>query len=403
MTDLAARDLRPPIAVVGADGFVGRAVVHRMLERGHPVIAVDRHVDRRDEGLTAIEIDYADEAHLTEALRGSATAVLLDDRTLGSAVEACRRAQVPRLIVVSTDDSSADKAVASSRDGLDVLVLRPGPLWGPGAPRLLPSVLHAAQLGLRKPLRGRVELTHRDNLVFALVLAEEKFRTVSGSGLGGQQVPIHDGEAVWLERFFEPVVAGLGFQNRGVGLPFGRVHELGAPPRGLAAARASFGYEPLVTAEDGLADCIAHYRAEGWNGKVDRPSLLWWVAILGGLGLVFACGFAPDSPPGSIILPRLPSFMDAHNMRLLAYAAAIGHFLQALRAAVAARKGRTDARGWFIQTLMLGSPSSMALDRRTRGGLGGRANVSTFSAVSFLAPLIVFLVDRYLLAGGGWP
>ncbi len=231
------------------------------------------------------------------------------------------------------------------------------------------------------------------------MLAEEKLRVVSGSGLAGQQVPVHDGEAVWLERFFEPVVSGLGFKNRGLGLPFGKVRELGAPPRGLAAARAGFDYEPLVTAEDGLADCIAHYRGEGWDGKVERPSVLWWLSILGGLGLVFACGFAPDSPPGSIILPRLPGFADAHNMRLLAYAALIGHFLQALRAAVAARKGKADARGWFMQTMMLGSPSSMALDRRTKGGLGGRANVSTFSAVSFLAPLIVFLIDRYLLAG----
>ena len=62
------------IAIIGATGFVGTAVLNEALQRGHQVTAIARNVDKVATGnknLTAIAADADDSANLAKILAGS--------------------------------------------------------------------------------------------------------------------------------------------------------------------------------------------------------------------------------------------------------------------------------------------------------------------------------------------
>src|SRR6201996_1624637 len=62
------------IAIIGATGFVGTAVLNEALQRGHQVTAIARNVDKVATGnknLTAIAADADDSANLAKILVGS--------------------------------------------------------------------------------------------------------------------------------------------------------------------------------------------------------------------------------------------------------------------------------------------------------------------------------------------
>jgi putative NADH-flavin reductase len=61
------------IAIIGATGFVGSAVLTEALQRGHEVTAIARNVDKitsKSEKLTAIAADVDDSANLARILTG---------------------------------------------------------------------------------------------------------------------------------------------------------------------------------------------------------------------------------------------------------------------------------------------------------------------------------------------
>lgn len=61
------------IALIGATGFVGIAILKEALDRGHQVTAIVRHPDKlvdRKDNLTKMKADVLETAHLTELLKG---------------------------------------------------------------------------------------------------------------------------------------------------------------------------------------------------------------------------------------------------------------------------------------------------------------------------------------------
>ncbi|MDB5145574.1 MAG: histidine kinase, partial [Mucilaginibacter sp.] len=61
------------IAIIGATGFVGSAVLNEALQRGHQVTAIARNIDKIPTGnknLTAIAADVYDSASLAKILAG---------------------------------------------------------------------------------------------------------------------------------------------------------------------------------------------------------------------------------------------------------------------------------------------------------------------------------------------
>lgn len=149
------------VAVVGATGFVGRAVVRRLADSGHRVIALSRDGERVagwQDGVEARAADVVTGRGLDEGLRGADAVVHLvaipresggrkfEDVNVGGTVrvvQAAQRGGVRRFVHLSAlgvvDDPGlaylhskwrGEQAVRSSE--LDWVVLRPSLLFGPG-------------------------------------------------------------------------------------------------------------------------------------------------------------------------------------------------------------------------------------------------------------------------------
>jgi putative NADH-flavin reductase len=103
------------IALIGASGFVGKAVLHELLERKHQVTAIVRHPEKLNsaENLTVSATDVMDQAALAEVLKGHDAIIssynagwtnpnLYEDFLKGSQSiqEAAKKAGVKRLLVI---------------------------------------------------------------------------------------------------------------------------------------------------------------------------------------------------------------------------------------------------------------------------------------------------------------
>jgi Na+-translocating ferredoxin:NAD+ oxidoreductase RnfD subunit len=107
-------------------------------------------------------------------------------------------------------------------------------------------------------------------------------------------------------------------------------------------------------------------RARG--DRVERPHVGWWVAILGGLGLTAVLAFHAGAYAlwYRYVTTRLPRSVLA-TIFVCAYLVHLGEALYAR--ALARRAGfHASARGWMLQTFLLGFPSLRLL----RAHLAGR-------------------------------
>ena len=103
------------VALIGASGFVGSAVLQELIHRGHEVTAIVRHPSRvrSGEGVQAVAADVTDVAALAEILKGQDAVIsaynggwenpnIYADHLAGSRSiqEAVQQSGVKRLIVV---------------------------------------------------------------------------------------------------------------------------------------------------------------------------------------------------------------------------------------------------------------------------------------------------------------
>ncbi|WP_086823103.1 NAD(P)-dependent oxidoreductase [Allokutzneria sp. NRRL B-24872] len=301
------------VFVTGGSGFVGAALIRRLVADGHAVRALARS-DRAartvvDLGATAVRGDLDDAASLREAARGAELAFHSAARTPGSGsraeflrdnvngtlgvLEACRDAGVRRLVHVGSEaglrngqplvnvnetvalqpNSKAAYAASKARaeaavlgfDGLETVVLRPCMIWGRGDTTLLPSLVSAVRSGKFAWIGGgrqRVDATHVDNVVEGLVLAATK-------GRAGQAYFVTDGQPVVFREFVAELLATQGIPEPARSIPGGLAKiavALGAVDRmaawvsgqectiDIAKARSELGYAPVRSLADGLAE-----------------------------------------------------------------------------------------------------------------------------------------------------
>ena len=103
------------VALLGATGFVGSALLKEALDRGHVVTAIVRHPEKleKSEGLTAKAGDVYDTASLATLIRGNETIIsafnpgwknpkLYDDQVRGTAsiIAAIKKAGIKRVLWV---------------------------------------------------------------------------------------------------------------------------------------------------------------------------------------------------------------------------------------------------------------------------------------------------------------
>jgi nucleoside-diphosphate-sugar epimerase len=211
--------------VTGGGGFLGSAIVRRLIERGDAVRSLARNFypELAALGVDQIQGDLSDPKMVSKACEDRDvifhTAAkpppwgTYDDyfqtNVVGTqhVVDACRRHRTPRLVYTSTPsvifngenlegvnesfpypkkfnaDYPKTKAIAeqrvleATRQGLQAIILRPHEIWGPEDPHFVPRLLARAkklkQIGDGKNL---IDTIYIDNAAEAHILAADKLK-----------------------------------------------------------------------------------------------------------------------------------------------------------------------------------------------------------------------------------
>jgi nucleoside-diphosphate-sugar epimerase len=211
------------VLVTGGGGFLGGAIVDRLLKRGDRVRSLSRkfYPELKARGVEQIQGDICDPAVVTDACKQTDIVfhvaakpppwgryqAYYQTNVIGTenVIEGCRRQEVGRLVYTSTPsvvfdgsdmggvDESApypakynadypktkalaeQKVLAATDRNLRTVALRPHQIWGPGDPHFVPRLIARAkelkQIGSGKNL---VDTTYIDNAADAHLLAADR-------------------------------------------------------------------------------------------------------------------------------------------------------------------------------------------------------------------------------------
>jgi len=300
------------IALTGATGFLGSAVLHRLIFEGHAVKALTRRPQPDRPGVEWVAGDLADAAALDTLADGAdavihvAGAVNAPDRQAFAAANvtgtamtlaAAERAAAPRFVLVSSLSARAphlsdyswskhggEELVRAS--SLDWTIVRPPAIYGP-ADREMLELFRMARRGLvLLPPAGRLSVIHVDDLTHLLVaLARDRSSTTrhqlyevddgTAGGLTHRDFAQALGDAVGrrgfafaLPRAALMTAARIDRLVRGHGakLTPDRVRYFCHPDWVADPARAVPAelWMPHIATALGLAATAAAYRAKGW-------------------------------------------------------------------------------------------------------------------------------------------
>ncbi|MFN0059335.1 MAG: NAD-dependent epimerase/dehydratase family protein [Planctomycetota bacterium] len=262
--------------VTGGSGFLGSALVRRLLADGHEVRSFARHPASELAALGA-DIrsgDIRDAAQVAEAVRGcdvvfhaaAKTGIwgrrsdFLRTNATGTVnvIAACFRHRVQKLIYTSSpsvvahggdlegvdestpypDDYTSDypetkaraerMVIASNENVLPTVALRPHLIWGPGDNHLVPRLLARARAGRLRLVgdgRNRVDSVYIDNAVDAHLLAAEHL--AAGSRVAGKVYFISNAEPLAIADLINRILASGGLPPVSRSITFERAFRLG--------------------------------------------------------------------------------------------------------------------------------------------------------------------------------
>jgi len=247
------------VLVTGGGGFLGRAIIERLLARGAEVRSFSRgrHLELAALGVETLRGDLTDGAAIRSACRGCELVLHVaaragiwgtfrdyyDPNVRGTenVIAACREHDVGRLVftsspsvvfagdkLVNADESTpysprhrsyygATKAIAEQRvlaasgPHLRTLALRPHLIWGPRDPHLMPRLVARAEVGKLwqvGPGDNEVDSTYIDNAADAHILAAEALAT--NPNAPGRAYFISNGEPRRLWELINQLLATAG-------------------------------------------------------------------------------------------------------------------------------------------------------------------------------------------------
>jgi nucleoside-diphosphate-sugar epimerase len=317
--------------ITGASGFVGSRLSDALTAAGWKVKAFDLRT--RDDSSTGIEFipgDVRDEALLRNIVQGADVvfhlASALGASRIGPAefsainaggtravLEAARVNGVRRIVHFSSagvlghvkpgevadegypldprDDYDRSKlegeraALESAATGLDIVVIRPGWVYGPGDRRTFKLVRAIARGRFLQAGKGETLQTpiFIDDLVAGTILCAER-------GRGGEIYNLAGGEVLTVRQIAETIAAVVGRRLPRLHLPMGPTRVAAglmsaafgligkeAPlnpsrlaffvhpkPLDNAKARTGLSFVPQTAFAEGMAQAVAWYRAAGW-------------------------------------------------------------------------------------------------------------------------------------------
>lgn len=245
--------------VTGGGGFLGGAIVRRLVERGDSVRTLQRGVYGKLDalGVEQIQGDIADPDIVDRAVAGCEivfhAAAKVDPwgaygpfhttNVVGTeqVLEAMRRHGVPKLVFTSTpsvvhrrgdlagvDESEpypehfdaaypqtkamAEMAVLAANDeSMSTVALRPRLIWGPDDTNLVPQLVERARMGRLRFVGGGLNLvdtTYIDNVVDAHILAAERLST--RSACAGRPYFISNGDPWPLKKIVNGILGAAG-------------------------------------------------------------------------------------------------------------------------------------------------------------------------------------------------
>lgn len=249
------------VLVTGGGGFMGMALIKRLIQEGHKVTSFSRreYPLHWALGITSIQADITDYKALEKACEDRDVVFHVaakvgiwgeyDDyystNVTGTrnVIEACRKQGVGRIVFTSSssvvfdgtdldgiDESypypakylshySATKAMAeqliieSNSVSLKTISLRPHLVWGPYDSHLIPGILKRANYGKMRRIGDRehfIDTTYIDNMVDALMLAAESLQTKPEAA--GRNFFITNGEPARVWDFVNSIIQIVGHE-----------------------------------------------------------------------------------------------------------------------------------------------------------------------------------------------
>ncbi|MBK9966662.1 MAG: NAD-dependent epimerase/dehydratase family protein [Holophagales bacterium] len=299
---------RPAVLVTGATGFVGGRLAAALVSRGYRVRALSRRTSGLDDlerlGVEVVRGDLADSASLVRAASGvpfvfhaagrvsdwgpREAFLLANAKGTANVVAACQEAGVGLLVHLSSLtvlglprdgrvlSESTPTAVPASGDyytesklageeivrnangvrGLATTVVRPGAIWGPGDPNVVPRIVRLLRRGAMPYIdggRNLLGLSYVDNLVLGLVLAAET------AAAAGQLYHVTDGEEITAHEAIDAIADALGVDRPRVSLPRWAVLGAAAFVEGAAWALRLRRPPPLTRYGVRFVSCHARY------------------------------------------------------------------------------------------------------------------------------------------------
>jgi len=360
-----------------------------------------REVETVNVGGTEHVLAAARDAGVARVVYTSSVNVVVD-RPYSGADESVPYARQEGIDLYTETKAKAERQVlAADGEGLATCALRPGGIYGPGEgqhfPRIVRNALRGQVVALIDGGRALADNVYIDDLVAAHRMAAEALCEPEAANRGRAYF-ISDGQPQNYFHFFKPTMDQLGvpFPTRSVPAavvePITRMgellHSLGGPRPPLTTmeldklrhdhffsiegAARDFGWRPTVPPDEGHRRCqewVAYLATEERrimaSDEVERPAVGWQVAVLGGLGLLFALAFVPEAYAfwRRSVGPMLPRRV----LQGIAAAAIALHVGEATYAySLAKREGMETAGRWAWQTLLFGYPSLRLLKRRVQ-------------------------------------
>ncbi len=281
--------------VTGGGGFLGRAIVQRLRERGNDVRTFQRgrYADLESLGIECFRGDLSNVDTLASAIEGCDVVFhvaakvgvwgkyreFYNSNVVGTrnVLELCKRYGVAKLVYTSSpsvifsghDDGGLNESapyprhylspypetkalaerlvLAANSQQFATIVLRPHMIWGPGDTHIVPRVLKLAQAGrLRLVGDGRnlVDSTYIDNAATAHVLAVDRLACVAPCA--GRAYFITNGEPLPIAELLGKILSAASLTPDLPSIPPSVAYSLGAVMESLHRVLRLSG-EPLMT------------------------------------------------------------------------------------------------------------------------------------------------------------